>query len=64
MLGCFKVVEDEDRHWNEKPEDEDEYEVSPYTFVPNKQRLAENNGDITLPSTVSECVYFNIIFVY
>lgn len=48
----FQGIEDEDRQWNEKLDDEDEYEI-PYSFVPKKTVLSKNNRDITLPSTVS-----------
>lgn len=44
-------VEDEDKRWNEKPDDEDEFEM-PYAFVSRQQILTEHNKDITLPTTV------------
>ncbi|VVC43556.1 Hypothetical protein CINCED_3A010011 [Cinara cedri] len=44
------VIDDEDRQWNDKPDEEDDFDI-PYSFVPNKQILSENNSDITLPST-------------
>lgn len=50
---CLQSVEDEDRHWNEKPDDEDEFDNMPYSFVPNKQILSGNDKDITLPLVVS-----------
>lgn len=48
----FQGVEDEDRQWNEKADDEDEFDI-PYSFVANKLIPENNSDDITLPSTVS-----------
>ncbi|XP_025424988.1 uncharacterized protein LOC112693929 isoform X2 [Sipha flava] len=45
-------VEDEERQWNEKPEEEEELlpHALPYSFLPKKV-VSENNSDITLPTT-------------
>lgn len=48
----FQGIEDEDRQWNEKPDDEEEFDM-PYSFVSNKKLVLKSNRDITLPSTVS-----------